>query len=131
MINKCKNLLVPLVAASVLWFGLGAPVAAFNLFSPCSGQAASSGPCSSANQGSNGKDPIVTTINDAANIIAVVAGIAAVIMIIAGALTMVGSAGNAEGIAAARRRVIFSLVGLVVIALAWTITRFITDNVIK
>jgi hypothetical protein len=70
-------------------------------------------------------------INSAANILAVITGIGAVIMIIIGGLTMVTSAGRSESVATARRRIIYSLVGLVVVALSWAIIRFITDKLIQ
>lgn len=76
-------------------------------------------------------NPITETINDAATIIAAVAAIFAVFMIMLGGFNLITSSGNAETVAQGRRRIIYSLVGLVIIALAWTITRFITDRVIQ
>lgn len=80
-------------------------------------------------------------INKAANIIALVAGIGAIIMILIGGFEFVTAGGtgfkSAAGSAAptkaakARARVSSALIGLVVVALAWTIVRLITDRVIK
>jgi len=70
-------------------------------------------------------------INKAANIIALVAGIGAVIMILIGGFFYVTSAGNAENAAKAKARILSAFIGLVVVALAWTIVRLITDKVIR
>lgn len=70
-------------------------------------------------------------INKAANIIALVAGIGAVIMILIGGFFYVTSAGNSERAAKAKSRILSAFIGLVVVALAWTIVRLITDKVIK
>src|SRR5579871_3935611 len=70
-------------------------------------------------------------INDAASILALIAGAAAVVMIIISGFKLVTSAGNAESISKARQRIIGSLVGLVVIALAWTIITYVTTKIIK
>jgi hypothetical protein len=74
---------------------------------------------------------IVLATSGALDIIAVVTGIAAVVVIILGGLTMATSGGNTEAVANARRRVLYSLVGLVVVALAWTILTFLTNKLIK
>ena len=83
-----------------------------------------------ANTGAN-DNPAVRIIKSAANIVAVVAGVAAVIMIILGGFTLITSAGNQESVSKARRRVVYSLVGLAIVGLAWTITRLITDRVLQ
>lgn len=77
------------------------------------------------------ENPVVRIINVAASIIAVLAGIAAVIMLILGGLSYVTAGGNAEKATNARRRIIYSIAGIVVVALAWAATRFITDRVIQ
>lgn len=80
-------------------------------------------------------------INKAANIIALVAGIGAVIMILIGAFEFVtaGGTGFKSAVAGAaptkaakaRARISSALIGLVVVALAWALVRLITDRVIK
>ena len=76
-------------------------------------------------------DPIVRIINVAAGIIALLVGIGAVIMLIVGGFSFVTAGGNAEQATNARRRIIYSLAGLLVVGLAWAATRFITDRVIQ
>ncbi len=133
MRTKFKSLLV--VVLAVTGFGLAAaPALAAPPANPldvaCQNgntDAQSSSVCSAGNVT---KDPAVNIINDAATIIALITGIGAVIMIIIGGFTMVTSGGNSEAVANARRRITYSLVALVVVALAWTITRFITDRLL-
>ena len=70
-------------------------------------------------------------ISKAANIIALVAGIGAVIMILIGGFFYITSAGNAENAKMAKDRIVAALIGLVVVALAWAIVRLITDRVLQ
>lgn len=70
-------------------------------------------------------------ISKAANIIASIAGIAAVIMIIVSGFSYVTSAGNTESATKARQRILGAVIGLVIVALAWTIVRYVTDHIIK
>lgn len=97
----------------------------------CNG--ANSNVCTQAKQQGT-TDPIAGpngVISVAANVIAVVTGVIAVIMIIIGGLRYATAAGNAEQAAGARRQIIYALIGIVVVALAWTITRFVVDKVIQ
>jgi hypothetical protein len=55
----------------------------------------------------------------------------AVIMIMIAGFTYVTAGGNSEDTKNARNRIIYAGVGLVVIALAWTITRFITNEILS
>lgn len=78
-------------------------------------------------------------INKAANIIALVTGIGAVIMILIGGFEyVVGGgapggqrAGDPNAVKKAKTRIVSALIGLVVVALAWALVRLITDRVIK
>lgn len=99
----------------------------------CQGQAANSPACQQASaQGT--KNPIAGPdgiINKAASIIAIVAGIGAVIMILIGGFFYVTSAGNQENAKKAKARIISAFIGLVVVALAWALVRLITDRVLQ
>lgn len=82
-------------------------------------------------QQASGVNPVLDIIKAVANVVAAITGVAAIVMIILGALNLITSGGNAETLAKGRKRIIYSLVGVVVVALAWTITRLITDRVIQ
>lgn len=124
------------VAILVTGFAIAAPLtiadANNQLFGACNdnvSQSANNGSsvCSSKNTTQN---PIVKNINVAANIIAAVAGVVAVIMAIISGLTFVSSGGSPEAIANAKKQLTYAIVGLVVIALAWAITRFVVDVIL-
>ncbi|HLG90752.1 MAG TPA: pilin [Candidatus Saccharimonadales bacterium] len=119
-------LVIPLLFASVAVVNAQTDTTD-KIFGACA-QAPDSPACKSKNTTEN---PVVRIINVAANIIALLTGIGAVIMIILGGFSYITAAGNAERATNARRRIIYSIVGLVVVALAWAATRFITDRVIQ
>lgn len=121
--------------------------AAFNPFctTDSSGNCVS-GPCKDApsspacqqnkDQNGNSTNPAVNIIRTAVNIIAILAGIASVIVIIISGFQFVTAGGLAPGqrsgdpnrIKSARSALTGALVGLVIIALAWTLVTFITDH---
>ncbi len=137
MKNRLKTIVLSLILAPCLLLS-AAPIALAASSNPldqaCSHvPAGSSSVCNQAQtQGTD--NPISGTngiIDKAANILALVAGIGAVIMILIGAFFYVTSAGNAENAAKAKARILSALIGLVVVALAWTVVRLITDRVIR
>jgi hypothetical protein len=103
-----------------------------DLFSACndpSNQSVQNSPvCKGAGNTSN---PVIRIIRAAANIVALLTGMAAVIVVIVSGLTFITSGGNAEQVTASRRRILFALIALAIVALAWTLTRFITDKLIQ
>ncbi len=134
-----------LFMALALWLCVPKTSLAFNLFctTDSSGNCIS-GPCKdnpqaptcqqAKDQGGPTTNRVTGTgniINVAASILAIVTGVAAIIIIIIGGFTLVTSGGSTEAVASARRRIVYALVGLVIIALAWTITRFITDRLVQ
>ncbi|HET7827356.1 MAG TPA: hypothetical protein VFK97_00615 [Candidatus Saccharimonadales bacterium] len=138
MKTKLLALLLVLLAALTI---SSASALAFNpLGGVCSNPDASSSPACQGNASQNGKttDPAVNIIRTAANIIALVAGIAAVIMIIIAGFQFVTAGGASPGqrsgdpnkIKSARATLANALIGLVIIALAWTIVTFVTDHFI-
>lgn len=137
MINKLKIILAILLSAGSL-ISLS-PQAVLAVSSNPLDQACDkigSQTSAACNQAStqNKKDPIAGPdglINKAANIIALVAGIGAIIMILLGAFFYVTSAGNAENAAKAKARILNAFIGLIVVALAWALVRVITDQVLK
>ena len=87
----------------------------------------------------NTEDPVVRIINISAGLIALAVGIGAVIMIILGSFKFVTSGGIAGGqragdpssVADAKRMISYSLIALVVVALAWALIRVATDRFIN
>ena len=69
------------------------------------------------------------TIRNLINIFSVVAGIIAVVMIIVAGFRYVTSGGSEQAVAGAKRTFMYALVGLVIVALAQVIARFVLDKV--
>jgi hypothetical protein len=140
--NKYKAILLVLILPITLLCLMSPPAHAFNIFNDaCKGSEAAKSPTcqQAATQTQNNNNPAIDTINTAANILALVTGIAAVVMIIisgfkfvtAGGATPGQRAGDPNAVKSARATLTASIIGLVVVALAWTITRFITDRLIQ
>ena len=101
--------------------------AAWNPFSAaCSqGSGQDSAVCS---DGGNTTDPISGNdgvIMNIINLISVLAGVAAVVIIIIGGIMYIQSEGNSDKTTAARQTIIYALAGLVVIAFARVILGFV------
>src|SRR3989344_2508536 len=156
MKNGLKILLITAVALSSTLFVVPQTTSAdFNPLCPttnaagkctsgtCQGQAANSPACQQA-LGQGTEDPVAGpsgVISKAANLIAIITAIGAVIMILIGAFEFVTAGGTGfksavagaapTRVAKARARIASGLIGLVVVALAWALVRLITDKVLK
>lgn len=98
------------------------------LFSACKNGAQASSVCQAKGTKTN---PVLHVLKTAADIVALATGAAAVVMVILAGITMITSSGNPEAIANSRKRITYALVGLVVVALAWTAISFVIDKLIK
>lgn len=76
-------------------------------------------------------DPVIHVIHVTADIFALMAGVAAVILIIAGGIGLITSRGNTDAVGNAKKRITNAVIGLAIIAFAWTIITFATDKLIK
>jgi hypothetical protein len=131
MIQKIKNKL--LILSSLLM--LGAPMAAPALASaanPIKG-----GLCHGAQSlvVTNGVETctesgggFTATLRKFVNIISVIIGIVAVIMIIFGGFRYITSGGKQESVSAAKNTILYALIGLIIVALAQVIVRFVLAN---
>lgn len=111
----------------------------------CQGNAANSTVCQeSSNQANKGTsasaNPVVQKIHTGANILGTIAGVAAVIIAVysgfmyataGGAIGGQRSGDNPTRARQARSSLIGSLIGIVLVALAWTIVTFVTDRLLK
>lgn len=89
----------------------------------CAGLGQAGGSCG------GGSGQITNAVRAGVNILSLVAGIAAVIMIIISGLKFITAQGDASGVASARTSLIYALVGLVVAALAQVIVHFVLSRV--
>jgi amino acid transporter len=138
---KIFSKFLALIILTLVGYSLtSAHASAFDLFSsPCNGVNAAgstrkhSDVCKSNNsaQNDNGNNNVVLrTINTAIGIIALVAGLAAVIIIIISGIGYITSAGSADQAKTARNRILWAAIGLIVIATSWSISSFILNKVL-
>jgi hypothetical protein len=83
--------------------------------------------CSSSGAGVDVTELITTVIN----ILSVLTGALAVIMIIIAGFRYVTSGGSDAGVAAAKKTLMYALIGLVVVSLAQVIVHFVLNNFTK
>jgi cytochrome bd-type quinol oxidase subunit 2 len=131
MISKIKNMLI--VAAAVFAFAAPAvvPTVAFAEAdiqgSLCSGVNldATNADCDVEGQGQEAATNVSTLLARVINIFSIVVGVIAVIMIIIGGLKYITSGGDSGNVSSAKNTIIYALVGLVIVALAQFIVRFV------
>lgn len=140
MINKIKLFLVSL--SGVIMFALSAAVPATVMAIDCTtGTSVTPGNtnqclCSGSNidltgnssDCTNGNGGIGKLIRTIINVLSVIIGAIAVIMIIIGGFRYIVSAGNAEQAKNARNTILYAIVGLVIVALAQIIVHFVLNN---
>lgn len=74
----------------------------------------------------NSLNDLIATI---INVLSVLVGVLAVVMIIIGGFRYVTSGGNSEKVTGAKNTILYALIGLVIVALAQAIVRFVLKNV--
>jgi len=130
------------IITTILFISLTIPV--FNLtvlagtVNPFSGvnctNASSSAICQQVNNKSAKKQPTNVIygsdgiINVAINLIALIAGIAAIVLIVIGGIKYTISRGNAEDIQGAKRTITYAVIGLVIIVIAKLIISYVISN---
>jgi type IV secretion system pilin len=137
MIKKLKALLMNLSVAGLMFAPILAPVTVHAQISSspslqenlCSGaeslQFAGEGDCAATDQAETAVNEIVGTV---INIFSVLVGIVAVIMIIWGGFKYITSGGDSGNIGAAKNTILFAIVGLIIVALAQIIVRFVLSR---
>lgn len=129
------------ILALTLLCGLSAPAViatpSFALFETAKEAACNGANLSTASAECGGDDPdaystattsLESTLERIINIVTIIVGIIAVIVIIINGLRMITSNGDSNNITAARNGVIYALVGLVIVALAQLIVRFVVSK---
>ena len=146
MIQKIKNLMLvaimPLAIAAPVALVASSPAvyAADNCISTQGGNnnntiskgidsginAATSGNCNTQLTESSDFQTIAAKI---VNILSIVVGVVAVIMIIYGGFRYITSGGESGSVSGAKNTLIYAIVGLVIVALAQFIVHFVLDNI--
>lgn len=79
--------------------------------------------------GSASSDSVSSLVQNVVGLLSMVGGVIAVIMLIIGGIKYVISGGDTNSLTSARNTIIYALVGLVIIALAQVIVRFVVGRV--
>jgi hypothetical protein len=138
MVTKIKNTLIALTAVfafSLVPLGAPALVAAAdeNIQGSltCGTQLDEGTNCSPEEGEDNGSGKIISIAKTVINILSLVVGIIAVIMIVYGGLRYITSGGDSSKVGNAKNTIIYAIVGLVIVALAQAIVQFVLDKTIN
>lgn len=133
MFTKLKKMIVAASAALALLAPAAAPVAVYAVDYDTSGAVAcgvegqvdqTTGGCAVGSTGTSFSGLVKKIIN----IFSIIIGVIAVIMIIIGGLKYITSGGDSGNVSSAKNTIIYALVGLVIVALAQFIVRFVLSN---
>lgn len=127
MMNKLISLLLPIFAFVLIFAGTVS--AATDPFGSVCNQTGATDSSVCATKNSNpiyGPTGIIVKVT---KIIAIIAGIASVIIIMIGGLMYITSAGDSGRASSARSTVLYALIGLVIIIAAQTIIVFVIDRI--
>ncbi|MGI9027282.1 MAG: pilin [Candidatus Saccharimonadales bacterium] len=90
------------------------------------GNSAADGNCSEVDNA--GAEKLNQFISQVVNVISLIVGIAAVIMIIIGGFKYITSGGDSGAVTGAKNTILYAIIGLVIVALAQFIVRFVTGK---
>ncbi len=133
MIKQFRQWIVVVASAVVLALSLGALVPAPAYADISSDQAKDSACAGIGGKNASGdctvKGPKLNDIIAAViNLLSIAVGIAAVIMIIVGGFKYITAAGDSSNITSAKNTIVYAIIGLVVVALAQAIVRFVVNK---
>jgi hypothetical protein len=84
--------------------------------------------CATLDKNPNGTSKVNDLIKEIVNILSIVVGIVAVVMIIIGGFRYITSGGASEKVTGAKNTILYALIGLVIVALAQVIVRFVLSK---
>lgn len=131
MITKIKNLLVAFAALFALATPVAIPAVVYagdDLVTGglCGGVEVSPDQTGNCQQSASGAgDRVSQLLRTVINIFSWIVGVIAVIMIIVGGLKYITSGGDSGNVSSAKNTILYALVGLVIVALAQFIVRFV------
>ena len=88
----------------------------------------SGGDCESNNKDGDASSRVQKIVTNIINIVSLVVGVAAVIMIMVGGLRYITSNGDSGQVGNAKNTILYAVVGLIVVALAQIIVRFVVNK---
>ncbi len=135
MIKKIKNIMLSVVTAGALLFPVVVPGVAvaqntqdkINSGIACGADIKVADNC--VVQDPNAESKVESILKLIINLFSVIVGVIAVIMIIVGGVKYITSGGASDKVTGAKNTILFAIVGLVVVALAQIIVRFVLTKV--
>ena len=137
MIKKLKNLIMALAVTSAVAAPLAVPAfasaASMNFANAitsgvCSGVSQAAGSGAACGSGGSTNVDLSTIAKKVINILSIIVGIVAVIMIIYGGFKYITSGGDTGNVSGAKNTLIFAIVGLIIVALAQFIVHFVLNS---
>ncbi len=130
MIQRIKQALLAVTAGMLFFTPMLVPVAvhAADEITPslaCGADLKTGNDCSASDQGALANTRIESIIKTVINLFSLVVGVVAVIMIIIGGLKYITSGGDSGNITGAKNTILYAVIGLVVVALAQFIVKFV------
>lgn len=133
LLKKLKNYMVILGIASFLGISTSGVLAFNPLGNACkAANTSASSTCQEAASQTANKDdnPVIKTLGWATKVISLIIGFVAIILIVVSGLNMITSAGNAENVASARKRLTGAVIGLALASLAWIIASYVINQLL-
>lgn len=137
MIRRIKNLIVVVVTGSVLFtpmlvpaFASAASLSFANAITSgvCSGVDTAAGAGAGCGTGGSANATLSSLAKKFINILSLVVGIVAVVMIVYGGFKYITSGGDSGNVSGAKNTLIFAIVGLIIVALAQFIVHFVLNS---
>ena len=130
MIQKLKSVFLSLLAVGMIAAPVLIPVSAYadvnsGLCAGASLSASDIDKCKISDTSKVTNDKVDSTITAVINLFSLIVGVAAVIMIIIGGLKYITSSGDSGNITGAKNTILYAIIGLVVVALAQFIVKFV------
>jgi len=133
MTQRIKNLILSLVSASLMLAPFAVPVSVYAApdinAGLCAGANLSTAPANCATDTAGASEKVDSTIKFVIDIFSLVVGVIAVIMIIVGGLKYITSGGDSGNVTGAKNTILYAIIGLVVVALAQFIVKFVLGKV--
>lgn len=132
-----KKSIVTFSALAVLLVPVAAPVAVGAQAAPppdikgglCTGASLTTDPQTCADTTAEAAGDVDTIITTVINIFSLVVGVVSVIMIIIGGLKYITSGGDSGNVSGAKNTILYAIIGLVIVALAQVIVKFVLGRV--
>lgn len=84
--------------------------------------------CTGGSCAGNPEADVENTVAKVINVLSIIVGVVSVIMIIIGGLKYVTSSGDSGNVTSAKNTILYAIIGLVVVALAQAIVRFVLNQ---